>query len=319
MVRVLDSHTEGEPTRLIVEGGPDLGEGPLAERARRLEREHWDFCCSVLMEPRGHEAVVGAVLTPPTRSDCAAGAVYFNTASALGMCGHATIGLAVSLAHLGRITPGGHRFETPVGVVSIDLHDANTVSVENVESYRLRKDVTVEVEGVGRMTGDVAWGGNWFFLTKDAPAPLAFERIDQLTFAAKRLRDTLAAQGVTGEGGAYIDHIEFTGPPRGVGASGRNFVLCPGGAYDRSPCGTGSSAKIACLAADGKLAPGEPWVQESIIDSTYRLTYRAGEANGVIPTITGRAYVTASAELLFTPGDPYAGGVRLDHAIPGGA
>ena len=309
-MRVIDAHTEGEPTRVILDGGPRLGDGPVAEMALRLERDHREFCRAVLIEPRGHDAVVGALLVPSALPDCVTGVIYFNPAGNLGMCGHATIGTAVVLARLGRIAPGRHRFETPVGVVAVDLRSANEVSVVNIESYRFRKDATVEVPGIGRVTGDVAWGGNWFFLTKDAPYPLDFARIGELTAAASRIREALAASAVTGAGGAEIDHVEFVGQAHAAGRHGRNFVLCPGGAYDRSPCGTGSSAKLACLVADGLLTPGAEWIQESIIGSTYRLTCAPGPGGGVIPTITGTAYVTAISELVFDPADPYAGGIH---------
>jgi len=307
-MRVIDSHTEGEPTRLILTGGPDLGAGSLADRAARLARDHADFCRAVLLEPRGHDAIVGALLVPPSQPDCATGVIFFNPMGNLGMCGHAAIGTAVTLAHLGYIGPGAHRLETPVGAVGVTLHSANEVSIVNVESYRHLRGVTVDVPGLGAMTGDVAWGGNWFFLCADAPCALEFGAIPRLTDAAMRLRDALAAQGITGRDGAFIDHIEFFGPSdRG---DARNFVLCPGTAYDRSPCGTGSSAKLACLVADGKLAEGQEWVQESIIGSTYRLRHAAGQKGGIIPTITGCAWVTADTILHFDPTDPYAGGIR---------
>lgn len=308
-MRIIDSHTEGEPTRAIVSGGPDLGTGPMAGRAARLWADHADLCRGILLEPRGHDAIVGALLVPPTRDDCVTGVIYFNPAGPLGMCGHATIGLAVTLAHMGRIGPGRHRIETPVGVVEAHLHGLGEVSVVNVESYRHLAAVSLDVPGQGRVTGDVAWGGNWFFLTPDAPCALEPANIGRLTHAARTLRDTLHAQGVTGAGGAYIDHIEYFGPSDSADA--RNFVLCPGSAYDRSPCGTGSSAKLACLAASGRLAPGQPWVQESIIDSRYRLVYEPGENGGIVATISGRAFVTASGELLFDPGDPYIHGIRI--------
>ncbi|MES0884128.1 proline racemase family protein [Roseibium sp. SCP14] len=309
-MRVIDSHTAGEPTRVVIEGGPDLGSGSLAERAARLEAEHMDFCASVVLEPRGHDAIIGALLLPPTREDCVAAVIYFNNLQNLGMCGHATIGLAVTLAHMGRIEPGRHKFETPVGVVEVLLHDANTVSVVNVESYRLHKDVTVEVEGAGRFTGDVAWGGNWFFLVRESPIALKAANILPLTDLTMKIRSALEAAGVTGANGAWIDHVELFGPPEDAAANSRNFVLCPGGAYDRSPCGTGCSAKLACLAADGVLAPGEDWVQESVIGSTYRISFQPGEEGGVIPTVTGQAFVTSDANLIFNPADPYRLGIR---------
>jgi 4-hydroxyproline epimerase len=310
-MRVIDSHTEGEPTRVILDGGPDLGAGPLAERAARLDAAHGGFRTGALCEPRGHDAMVGALLTPPVDADCAAGVIYFNTLQTLGMCGHATIGLAVTLARLGRIGPGAHRFETPVGVVGVELHDAHTASVANVESYRELKDVAVDVDGFGLVTGDVAWGGNWFFLAKESPVAVEPSNIRALTDAALAIRDALAQDGVTGRAGAWIDHVELFGPPALAGAQSRSFVLCPGGAYDRSPCGTGCSAKMACLAADGAWPPGEDWVQESVIGSAYRVSYTPGASGGVAARITGRAFVTAETVLLFDPADPYAHGIRL--------
>jgi proline racemase len=310
-MRVIDSHTAGEPTRVVLDGGPDLGSGTLAERAARLEAEHLDFCASVVLEPRGHDAIIGALLVPPSDPACAAGVIYFNNLQNLGMCGHATIGLGVTLAHLGRIGPGRHRFETPVGLVEIDLIDANTVSVVNIESYRLAKDVTVEVEAVGPVTGDVAWGGNWFFLVKNSPIALTGANIRPLTDLTLKIRTALEKAGVTGKDGAWIDHIELFGPAEDPAAQSRNFVLCPGGAYDRSPCGTGCSAKLACLAADGALAPGQDYLQESVIGSTYKMSYQPGPGGGVIPTITGQAFVTSDATLIFNPADPYRSGIRL--------
>ncbi|WP_422040930.1 proline racemase family protein [Roseibium sp.] len=310
-MRVIDSHTAGEPTRVVIEGGPDLGTGSLSERAARLETDHLEFCASVVLEPRGHDAIIGALLLPPSRDDCTASVIFFNNLQNLGMCGHASIGLGATLAYLDRISPGPHKLETPVGVVEILLHDANTVAVTNVESYRHLKDVTVEVDGIGAVTGDVAWGGNWFFLVKESPLDLVPQNIRPLTDLTMNIRKALEDNGITGRDGAWIDHIELFGPPVSPHADSRNFVLCPGGAYDRSPCGTGCSAKLACLAEDGLLAPGQEWVQESVIGSTYRISYREGTGSRVIPTVTGQAFVTSDATLNFDPADPYRSGIRF--------
>jgi 4-hydroxyproline epimerase len=312
-MRVIDSHTEGEPTRTIVAGGPDLGRGPLAER-RRVFAERFDRVRSFAVnEPRGHDAVVGALLCDPVDPACAAGVIFFNNVGFLGMCGHGTIGVAVTLAHLGRIGPGTHRFETPVGVVSVDLLGPNEVEIENVPSYRYRKDVAVEVDGMGRVVGDVAWGGNWFFLVSEAPYALTMAGIPALTRAAETVSDALERAGIRGEDGGKVDHVEFFGPPVARDAQSRNFVLCPGGAYDRSPCGTGTSAKLACLAADGKLAPGATWVQESVVGSRFQARYRAGADGRIVPRIRGRAYVVADTNLLRDPNDPFADGLRPAH------
>lgn len=309
-MRVIDSHTAGEPTRVILDGGPNLGEGSVKERSEILQNEHQDFCSAVLLEPRGHDAMVGAFLVEPSDKNCVAGVIYFNPAGNLGMCGHATIGLAVTLAHLGKIETGKHLVETPVGVVEIFLESKSRVSVMNVESYRHKSNVQVEVEGLGTITGDVAYGGNWFFLTEDSPTALTFENIQELTIASIKIRDALHVSEITGLNGAEIDHIEFFSSAKSLEANSRNFVLCPGGAYDRSPCGTGCSAKIACLAEDGKWPANETWIQESIIDSIYEVSYVAGDNGGVIPTISGEAFVTSEATLIFEKDDPYANGIK---------
>jgi 4-hydroxyproline epimerase len=304
-VRVIDSHTEGEPTRVIVDGGPSLGDGPLHERRARFAREFDRLRRFAVNEPRGHDAIVGALLCEPHDKSCAAGVIYFNNVGYIGMCGHGTIGLAVTLAHMGRLKRGRHRFETPVGTVGVELVDGCTATVENVESYRLAKGISVEVAGLGAVRGDVAWGGNWFFLTSFAPCDLALANVGRLTGVATAVSDALQAQGVRGKDGALIDHIEIFAPSQSSDADSRNFVLCPGGAYDRSPCGTGTSAKLACLYADGKLRPGQVWVQESIIGSRFRASFEPGPAGGILPRITGRAFVCAESKLVQDPADPF--------------
>ncbi len=309
-MRVIDSHTEGEPTRLIVQGGPDLGTGPLSERRALFARDFDRVRSFAVNEPRGYDALVGGLLCAPQDPTCAAGIIFFNAAGMLGMCGHGTIGLAVTLAHMGRIGPGIHRVETPVGIVSFELLSKNEVRITNVESYRFRKGVSVEVPGLGPVTGDIAWGGNWFFLTENAPCPLVRANIPQLTRAADAIQKALNAAGLGGADGSPIDHIEIFGPPGTPGGHSRSFVMCPGGAYDRSPCGTGTSAKLACLAADRKLAPGAEWVQESIIGSRFEASYQPGRDDRIIPSITGRAYVTGETLLLRDPLDPFREGIR---------
>src|SRR5215471_6790414 len=163
-IRVVDSHTGGEPTRVVIEGGPDLGSGTMAERLARFRERFDDFRSAVVNEPRGNDAIVGALLCEPSDSSCDAGVIFFNNVGYLGMCGHGTIGLMVTLVHLGRIKSGVCRIDTPPGVVEALLHDNGTVTVRNVPSRRTATGVSVYVSGHGTVTGDVAWGGNWFFL-----------------------------------------------------------------------------------------------------------------------------------------------------------
>jgi len=307
-IQVVDSHTGGEPTRVIIDGGPDLGTGPLSDRAMRFRREFDAVRSAVVNEPRGSDVIVGALLTEPHQPDCSAGVIYFNNASVLGMCGHGTIGLMVTLHHLGRIEPGEHRLDTPVGVVTATLLDDSRVRVRNVRSYRYRKDAEVDVPGIGTVRGDIAWGGNWFFLVSDHDEPIEASNTRRLTDVTIRIANALHEQGVTGESGP-IDHIELFAAPKSAQNHSRNFVLCPGLAYDRSPCGTGTSAKLACLAADEKLAPGEVWRQESIIGSVFEGSYEIAEEGGVLPTITGSAFVNGEASLILNPADPFCSGI----------
>jgi 4-hydroxyproline epimerase len=303
-VTVIDTHTGGEPTRVVVSGGPDLGTGPLPERRDRFEGEFDRFRSAIVNEPRGSDVMVGALLCEPADPSCTAGIIFFNNVGYLGMCGHGTIGVVVALARLGRIQPGEHRLETPVGIVTATLHASGEVSVANVPSYRTRKAFTVEVPGVGAVTGDIAWGGNWFYLVQKDDCDLNLASVDALTDFCWRTRQAVNAQGFP-----EVDHVELFGPPQTAGAHSRNFVLCPGKAYDRSPCGTGTSAKLACLAADGKLAEGAPWVQESIIGSMFTGVFRR-QGDQIVPTITGTAFVNAEATLLLDDQDPFCWGIR---------
>ena len=306
-IRVIDSHTAGEPTRLVIEGGPDLGSGPLDERVQRLRTEFDDFRSSIVNEPRGSDVLVGALLCAPHRPDCSLGVIFFNNVGYLGMCGHGTLGLIASLAHAQRLAPGVVHIDTPVGAVRAALRADGTVEVDNVPSYRKAHDVAIEVPGIGRVRGDVAWGGNWFFLVSGHGQRLTLDNVEALTDYTWRVRQAVNAQGFPD-----VDHIELFGDAADARADSRNFVLCPGKAYDRSPCGTGTSAKLACLAADGALAEGEEWIQESVIGSSltgrYRWLDRA--AGTVAPTISGRAFVTAEATLVFDADDPYRRGIR---------
>lgn len=303
-ISVIDSHTGGEPTRVILAGAPET-RGSMSERMKTLRDENDDFRRSVLLEPRGSDVLVGALITDAHEEGCVCGVIFFNNIGYLGMCGHGMIGVVTTLAHQGKISAGEHRFDTPVGVVPVILHEDGSVTLTNVPSYRTVKDFTVEVEGMGQVVGDIAWGGNWFYLVKSPQPELSMKRIGTLVADAESIRAALAKAGYP-----EVDHVEFFGAGQSGGDS-RNFVLCPGSAYDRSPCGTGTSAKLACLAADGKLEEGDEWVQESIVGSSFACRYRwqDREAGIISPQITGKAYVMAESRLLFMAGDPFAKGI----------
>jgi 4-hydroxyproline epimerase len=312
-IEVLDSHTAGEPTRVILSVASDVSSqsGSLPASSGQLAAHHRAWLRSVIGEPRGAPALVGAWLVPPRNPACLAGVVFFDHAGVLGMCGHGAIGVIETLRYLGRLQPGTCRLETPVGEIAAELHPEGDVTITNVPSYRFAAGVDVRVPHHGRFVGDIAWGGNWFFLTP-AHCALDLAHLDPLHAAAVALRDALRQQGIGGAGQAPIDHIEFFAASPTTQAHGRNYVLCPSGTYDRSPCGTGTSARLACLHAEGKLAPGELWRQEGILgacfDSSYQLV--PGEPVGWIrPAIRGRAFITAASRLIFNPADPFANGI----------
>lgn len=316
-IEIIDSHTAGEPTRCVLSGGPHLGSGSLAERLERLRAEHDVYRRAILCEPRGSEVLVGAWLLEPVDPAAAAGVIFFNNAGYLGMCGHGMIGVAATLAYLGKIGPGQHRIETPVGDVTMTLDERDEVTISNVAAYRYRVRVPVELPGYGVVYGDVAWGGNWFFLIEEHPFTLSLENEEELMAFTWQVRQALVANDITGVNGAEIDHIElFTAAHDPVNQS-RNFVLCPGKVYDRSPCGTGTSAKMACLVADGKLKPGELWRQEGILGSVFTGRVEL-DGDKILPYITGSACVTSEASLIFQANDPFRNGIPNHNGKPNG-
>jgi 4-hydroxyproline epimerase len=294
---------------LVLEGFPDLSAFPLPQRVSVLREKHDHFRAAVATEPRASDVMVGALLMPPVEAGSVGSVIYFNNVGYLGMCGHGTIGVIATLQHLGKISAGVHRLDTPVGTVSCTLHADGRVSIENILSYRYRNGVQVEVDGFGSVIGDIAWGGNWFFLVDAGDRKLDLSNIDALLKFSSAIRLALLNAKITGRDGAEIDHIELFGAPSSGSLDSRNFVLCPGNAYDRSSCGTGTSAKLACLADDGKLAEGETWRQESIVGSVFEGSYRVAEG-GIIPTIAGQAFVCGEGTLLMNPADPFCWGIR---------
>lgn len=305
-IQIIDSHTGGEPTRVVMSGGPDLGNGTFAERVEIFRSQFDRFRSAVVNEPRGSDVMVGGLLTPPTDPSCAAGIIFFNNVGYLGMCGHGTIGLMVTLHHAGLVPLGTHHIETPVGIVSATLHSPNEVSIGNVPSYRKKADLCIDVDGMGEVRGDLAWGGNWFFLVRSIKERLSLDNVEKLTQISWDIRQAINAQGYP-----EVDHIELFSDPTMPGADSKNFVLCPGKAYDRSPCGTGTSAKVACLAADGTLAEGADWVQESILGSHFVARYRWQDASrtAILPEIRGTAFVNTETTILIDPKDPFAWGI----------
>lgn len=313
-IDVIDSHTAGEPTRCVLAGGPALGSGTMAQRLERMRVEHDIYRRAILCEPRGSDVLVGAMLVEPVDASAAAGVIFFNNSGYLGMCGHGIIGVAATLAYQGRISAGLHFFETPVGTVRVSLADSGEVTIRNVDAYRHLADVSVTVPGYGIVRGDVAWGGNWFFLIAEHSFLLTLDEVEKLTGFAWQVRRALAANGVTGILGAEIDHIELFSVAHDPRNQSRNFVLCPGKAYDRSPCGTGTSAKLACLASAGKLSPGEVWRQEGILGSVFTGRYER-EGERIIPYITGSAFVTAESSLVFQASDPFRAGIPASSEV----
>jgi 4-hydroxyproline epimerase len=309
-IEVVDSHTEGEPTRVIVGGWPELAAPTMEGRRAELAERFGSLWRGVVLEPRGHDALVAALLTPPVSRGAAAGVVFFDNVGPLWMCGHGTIGVVRTLEHLGRIAAGEVRIDTPAGTVGAELGIDGTVTIENVPAAAHSRDVTVEIPGGGTVTGDVAYGGNWFFVSEAHGERIAPENMERLRTVTLAIQRALAARRVTGAGGEVVDHVILLGPPSRADADRRNYVMCPGGAYDRSPCGTGTSATMAVLHSRGRLALGQKWRQESITGSVFTgwLEERDGELR---PRIQGRAYITGRARLFFDPLDPFRGGLSL--------
>ena len=302
-IHIIDSHTGGEPTRMVYAGFPDLGTGSMAERLDVLKNQYDHYRRGVILEPRGNDVLVGALLCEPVNPEATAGVIFFNNTGYLNMCGHGTIGLMASLAYQGKITAGVHRIETPVGDVVCTLHEDGSVSIDNVPAYRYQEKVAVEVEGLGTVVGDIAWGGNWFFLVSQKFVDINVANAEALTNITWRIRQALIAQNISGENGGDIDHIELFQDCDF--ADSQSFVLCPGKQYDRSPCGTGTSAKLACLAADGKLAEGDTWQQASVLGSQFTGSYTRIDANTVRPTIRGSANISAETTVILDNQDPF--------------
>jgi len=307
-IQVIDSHTAGEPTRVVIAGGPDLGTGTLKERLQRFREGFDHYRTALINEPRGFDVIVGALLCEPDDEQTTAAVIFFNNVGYLGMCGHGMIGVVETLRSLGRLDSDRCTVQTPVGIVHAKVDTDGTVLVENVESYRTASDVKLDIDGIGSVIGDVAWGGNWFFLVREPEPEITLARKKELIAGCHRIREEVRAAGYP-----QVDHVELFCDPESDDADSRNFVLCPGGQFDRSPCGTGTSAKLACLAADRKLLPETPWLQEGVLGTSFVAHYRWSDASKrrIIPTIGGRAFITAETTFRIDPQDPFAWGITM--------
>lgn len=317
--KIIDSHTGGEPTRMVYEGFPELIGDTIQDKLNHFKQNFDHLRQSIILEPRGNDVLVGALLFPATNPKATASVIFFNNTGYLGMCGHGTIGVIVSLAYQQKITAGTHWLETPVGLVQAVLHEDGSCSVQNVPSYRYKKQVAVNVPKLGLIHGDIAWGGNWFFLVSDHGQDIQADNVKQLTQVTMQIKQALVTANITGENGCEIDHIELFADSKDDNINSKNFVLCPGAAYDRSPCGTGTSAKLACLAADNKLATGQLWRQQGVVGSVFTGSYQlANSAHHtdnhyseptIIPTICGHAYVCSETALIVQEDDPFKWGI----------
>jgi len=312
-LRVIDSHTIGEPTRVVIDdtlvAGLDLGGGSVRERCDRFRERYDHVRRAIVCDPRGAVAMVGVILLPPADPKCRFGAFYVNRVGFLDMCGHATIGLAVTLGRLGHVEPGSFRLETPAGVVGVTWHGGSEASFECVPPRRIHKTLSLDCDDGSRVTGDVATSGLWFFLCRDHGLPVEPAAIPALTARAWAIRRGLEAAGITGDSGAVIDHVVLLGPPLERVNDGRAFVLCPDGAFDRSPCGTGTSALVGCLFEDGVIGEAQVWRQESVLGGVYEASIRR-EGGILVPTVRGRAWLTGETTLYFAADDPYREGLE---------
>lgn len=318
--KIIDSHTGGEPTRMVYDGFPDIIGDTIQDKLQHV-KQHFDHLRqSIILEPRGNDVLVGALLCQPTHPKATTGVIFFNNAGYLGMCGHGAIGVLASLAYQEKITAGIHWLETPVGLVKATLHDDGSCSVQNVPSYRYKKQVAIQVPELGLVRGDIAWGGNWFFLVSEHGQDIEASNVSTLTQVCIQIKQALVAANITGENGGEIDHIELFADSKEAQINSKNFVLCPGAAYDRSPCGTGTSAKLACLAADEKLDPEQLWHQQGIVGSVFTGSYQVAidandtpnttyPDNTIVPTICGHAYVCAETSLIVQKDDPFKWGI----------
>ncbi|HEY7434904.1 MAG TPA: proline racemase family protein [Methylomirabilota bacterium] len=326
---VIDYHTEGEPMRFIVDGVPRVPGASLMEQSEYLATHGRDLLGMALYEPRGHAAMCGAILTDPLTPGADVGVLFIEPLGPVHMCGHGAIALGAMLVETGRVAaPGGAAtvtLDTPAGLVSCRVAAepgrATAVTIRNVPAFSVGLDLHVEVAGLGRLAFDLAYGGHFYALVEAAACGLALEtkEASRIVEVGERIRLAIEAQvplvHPAMPGARGLLYVQFYGPPRRADAHLRNAVVVAPAGLDRSPCGTGTSARLANLHARGRLGVGELFGHESIIGTLFTgriaaLTAVAGTP-AVVPEITGRAWMTARATLSLDPSDPFPGGFLL--------
>lgn len=328
VIQAVDSHTAAEPTRVITGGLPMIRGATMADKRDELKRLHDPIRRSLVLEPRGHDAIILAYLLPPTHDDADLGVVFANDAGYLGMCGHGAIGLATTAVAMGLVAAVEPvteiTLDTPVGLikcrVAVEGGRPKSVTITNVPSFLYRQRVVVDVHGFGKVAADIAYGGNWFAFVEADQLGLMVEKahLPVLMQAAIAIREALVRDGVRGvhpDSGEeeVIDHVKLFVPLDGEHHGARALTLCPGTAYDRSPCGTGTSAKLAVLHAKGELKTGEQFDSESVLGTRFAARVVAettvGEFPAIVPEITGSAWITSFATFVIDPDDPCRHGI----------
>lgn len=328
VLQAVDSHTAGEPTRIVTGGLPPVAGATMAERRAALQRDHDELRRALVLEPRGHDAIVLALLQPPCAPGAHLGVVFANDVGYLGMCGHGAIGVATVAVATGMVPAVEPVTEvvldTPAGVVPCRVAVVGgrprSVTITNVPSFLFRQRVVVPVHGFGKVAADVAWGGNWFAFVEADQLGLVVERshVPVLLQAAVAIREALVREGVRGRhpehaAEAIIDHVKLFAPLDGAEPGARALTLCPGAAWDRSPCGTGTSAKLAVLHAKGELEPGRWFRSESVLGTAFRArivrTATVGGLPAVVPEIEGSAWITGFPTFVLDPDDPCRFGI----------
>ena len=328
VIQAVDSHTAGEPTRIVTGGLPPLAGASMAEKRTILQRDHDGLRRALVLEPRGHDAIVLAYLLPPCTPGAHLGVVFANDAGYLGMCGHGAIGVATVAVAMGMVAAVEPVTEvvldTPAGVVPCRVAVAGgkvkSVTITNVPSFLFAQRVVVPVHGFGKVAADIAYGDNWFAFVEADQLGLMVEKthLPVLMQAATAVREALVREGVRGRhpersGDEIVDHVKLFAPLAGDEPGARALTLCPGAAYDRSPCGTGTSAKLAVLHAKGELEIGAWFRSQSVLATEFRARVvretRVGPHPAIVPEVTGSAWITGFPTFVLDPEDPCRFGI----------